>query len=60
MTDYKAQLEMNRQDGYGDIDFVNPKTGIIGTTIRLNPRELKQLRDLLLKAFPLEKKDGGF
>ncbi len=47
MTDCVLTIEMNRQDGYADIDFTNPKNGICETTIRLNPRELLSLRDLL-------------
>jgi hypothetical protein len=52
MTDYIPTIEMNRQSGYADIDFTNPKTGVVETTIRLNPRELISLRDLLTKTFP--------
>lgn len=53
MTDHIPEIEMNRQDGYADIDFKNSKTEIIKTTIRLNPRELILLRNLLLKHFPI-------
>lgn len=53
MTDYIPSIEMNRQGGYADIDFTNPKTGAHETTLRLNPRELIALRDLLLKTFPI-------
>ena len=52
MTDYIPKIEMNRQDGYADIEFVNPKTGVFETMLRLNPRELIALRDLLNKTFP--------
>ena len=53
MTDYVPTIEMNRQDGYADIDFTNPKNGVVGTTLRLNPRELIMLRDLLNEKFPV-------
>lgn len=52
MTDYIPTIEMNRQDGYADIDFTNPTNGFCETTLRLNPRELIMLRDLLNKHFP--------
>ena len=52
MTDMKPSIEMNRQDGYADIDFTNPKTRVCETTLRMNPRELIALRDLLNKHFP--------
>jgi hypothetical protein len=52
MTDYVPKLEINNQDGYADIVFENPKTGIFETMLRLNPRELITLRDLLNKHFP--------
>ena len=52
MTDYVPTLEINNQDGYADIVFKNPKTGIFETMLRLNPRELISLRDLLNKHFP--------
>lgn len=54
MTDMIPTIEMNRQDGYADIDFTNPKSGAYETTLRLNPRELIALRDLLNKHFPLK------
>ena len=54
MTDMIPTIEMNRQDGYADIDFTNPKNQRCETTIRLNPRELFMLRDLLNKHFPKE------
>jgi hypothetical protein len=53
MTDYVPTIEMNNQAGYADIDFTNPKNGVCETTLRLNPRELIALRDLLLKTFPV-------
>lgn len=53
MTDYIPTLEMNRQDGYVDLDFTNPHTGLCETTVRLNPRELIVLRDLLNEKFPV-------
>ena len=52
MTDMVPTIEMNRQEGYADIDFTNPKNGRCDTTLRLNPRELIALRDLLNKWFP--------
>ena len=52
MTDYNPTLEINNQDGYVDIVFTNPKTGACDTVIRLNPRELISMRDLLNKHFP--------
>ena len=52
MTNMIPTIEMNRQDGYADIDFIHPKTGVCGTRLRLNPRELIALRDLLNKHFP--------
>jgi len=52
VTDYIPTIEMNKQDGYVDIDFTNPKNSICETTLRLNPRELISLRDLLNKHFP--------
>ncbi len=54
MTDYIPTIEMNVQDGYADIDFTNPENGFCETTLRLNPRELIMLRDLLNKHFPVE------
>jgi hypothetical protein len=53
MTDNIPTIYMNRQDGYADIDWTNPKTGHVETD-RLNPRELIMLRDLLLKHFPTD------
>ena len=53
MTDYTPTLEINNQDGYADIVFVNPKTQTSETVIRLNPRELIMTRDLLNKHFPI-------
>jgi len=53
MTDMIPTIEMNRQDGYADIDFTNPKNGKCETTLRLNPRELIKLRDLLNATFPV-------
>lgn len=52
MTDMIPTIEMNRQDGYADVDFTNPKNGVCETTLRMNPRELIMLRDLLNKHFP--------
>jgi hypothetical protein len=52
MTDMIPTIKMNVQPGYADIDFTNPKTGACDTTLRLNPRELIALRDLLNKHFP--------
>ena len=53
MTDMIPSIKMNVQPGYADIDFTNPKNGVVGTTLRMNPRELIALRDLLLKHFPI-------
>ena len=52
MTDMIPSICVNRQDGYADIDFTNPKNGVCETTLRMNPRELIALRDLLNKHFP--------
>ncbi len=52
MPDYIPTIEMNNQDGYADIEFTNPRNGVCETMIRLNPRELIMLRDLLNKHFP--------
>jgi len=56
MTDYTPTLECNNQPGYADILFTNPKNGVCGTTLRLNPCELITLRDLLNKHFPARRK----
>lgn len=53
MTDMIPTIEMNRQDGYADIDFIHPKSRVCGTRLRLNPREIISLRDLLNKHFPI-------
>jgi predicted protein tyrosine phosphatase len=53
MTDYIPTLEINNQDGYADIVFTNPKSGGSETTLRLNPKELISLRDMLNKRFPI-------
>jgi hypothetical protein len=54
MTDYIPTIKMNKQDGYADIDFTNPNNGVVcETTLRLNPRELIALRDLLNEYFPI-------
>lgn len=53
MTDHIPTLEMNVQDGYADINWINPKTKSVIDTERLNPRELIALRDLLNKHFPV-------
>lgn len=54
MTDHMPKIEMNVQPGFADVVFVNPKNGKVDTAIRLNPRELIMLRDLLLKHFPTD------
>jgi len=53
MTDYIPTIEMNVQDGYADIVFRNPKIQKEVNTLRLNPRELIALRNLLNKHFPI-------
>lgn len=53
MTDYIPTIEMNVQEGYTDLDFTNPANGFCETTLRLNPREIIMLRDLLNERFPV-------